>query len=78
MLNPMRDKNEGTCVPGGRRDSCDHGLSSKIAQGKTSWRVKVTLEKNEIAVIVGHGNRGVSREGTVNFLIVSWLGFFFL
>ena len=27
VLNPMRDKNEGTYIPGARRDdTCDHGL----------------------------------------------------
>ena len=29
MLNPIHDKNEGTYVPGGKRDdTCDHDLSS--------------------------------------------------
>ena len=35
MLNPMRDKNEGTYIPGGRRDdTCDHVLSTRSLRVK--------------------------------------------
>ena len=36
MLNPMRDKKEGTYISGGERsdDACDHGLSIRLLRVK--------------------------------------------
>ena len=50
MLNPMRDKHLRH-VPGGRDDTCDHGLSRRSLEGKTSyelsWKVKVVITKKK-------------------------------
>ena len=55
VLNPMRDKNEGTCIPGGRDNACDHGLSRKSLREKKletccvlSWKVKVMIKKKMV------------------------------
>ena len=49
MLNPMRDKNEGTYRGERRDDTCDHGLSRRSlrVQPPTSWKVKLMRRKKK-------------------------------
>ena len=61
--NAMRDKNEGTSYPGGRReDTRENGPVQKIAGGITShelsWRVKA-IKKNRVCKAYG-GTHGLS------------------
>ena len=47
MLNPMRDKNNGTYRGGRRDDTCGHGLVQKIAEGKNRLRVELESKSDD-------------------------------